>query len=117
LLQRRQFDKYDPIFNFFFAKPISDISEGADTPEYRLLRELNYLDSDTEFLKRFYRSEEVPERIELLYCKLPIDSEIHHPEQPWAVELPTLVSNVGRKYVLKYAKRQKKMYKKLVEIQ
>jgi hypothetical protein len=59
LLLRLQFDKYDPIFNFFFAKPISDITEGVDTPEYRLLRELNYYDSDNEFLKRFYRRDEV----------------------------------------------------------
>lgn len=95
---------------------MSDISEGADTPEYRLLRELSYFDSDNEFLKRFYRQEEVGERVELLYCKPSNHLEIHHPQQPWPVEIPTVSSNVGRKYVLKYVKRQRKMFKKLAEM-
>jgi hypothetical protein len=45
------------------------------------------------------------------------EAEIHHPTQSWAAETPTISSNVGRKHVLKYLKRQKKMCKKLAELQ
>ena len=40
-----------------------------DTPETKLLKELSYYDSDNEFMKRFYKMDEISERIELLFGK------------------------------------------------
>lgn len=33
-----------------------------------ILKELGYWDNEHEFLKRYYRVDEVPERIQLLVC-------------------------------------------------
>ena len=62
LLHERYFDA----FNFYFAKPINEILGNAFVPHVITFKDYLYYDDDREFMKRFYRSNESPERLDTL---------------------------------------------------
>lgn len=64
---RRLHDKYDTILHFYFARNLrSYMKRRANNHESILYADLQFLDCDDEFLKRCYRSHEIPDRIKLL---------------------------------------------------
>jgi len=59
LLQRKYFEA----FNFYFSKPINEILANLSLPHVILYKDFLYYDDDSEYLKRYYRTDEVPPRL------------------------------------------------------
>lgn len=56
--------KYDSMFHFYLAKGINQLlRKKSYSPEVILFHDLQFLDEEDEFLKRYYRKEEAPGRI------------------------------------------------------
>ncbi|CAD8105274.1 unnamed protein product [Paramecium sonneborni] len=59
--------KYFEAFNFYFAKPINEIlSSIANTPHVIYYKDYVILDEQQEYMKRYYKKEEVKPRIDIL---------------------------------------------------
>lgn len=64
-MRARQHSKYFDAFNFYFAKPINEILNGSAREQIIAIKEIRF-DVENEYLKRYYRIDEVPPRLELL---------------------------------------------------
>ncbi|CAD8076495.1 unnamed protein product [Paramecium primaurelia] len=59
--------KYFEAFNFYFAKPINEIlSQIANTPHVIYFKDYVILDEQQEYMKRYYKKEEVKPRLDIL---------------------------------------------------
>ncbi|EAR84745.2 hypothetical protein TTHERM_00637470 (macronuclear) [Tetrahymena thermophila SB210] len=58
--------RYFEAFNFYFAKPINEILANYALPHVITLKDYTYFYDENEYLKRYYRVEEVPPRLAVL---------------------------------------------------
>ncbi|CAD8110136.1 unnamed protein product [Paramecium sonneborni] len=59
--------KYFQAFNFYFAKPINEIlSQIANTPHVIYYKDYVILDEQQEYMKRYYKKDEVQPRLDIL---------------------------------------------------
>lgn len=58
--------RYFESFNFYFAKPITEILANIPVDHVILFKDLLYLHDENEYMKRFYAKEEVDSRLRLL---------------------------------------------------
>ncbi|CAD8180697.1 unnamed protein product [Paramecium octaurelia] len=67
LIQEKLQIKYFEAFNFYFAKPINEIlSQIANTPHVIYYKDYVILDEQQEYMKRYYKKEEVKPRLDIL---------------------------------------------------
>jgi len=57
-------NKYYDTFNFYFSKPINEIFANVNVPHVIAYKDYLYYDDETEYLKRFYRRNEVGPRMQ-----------------------------------------------------
>lgn len=59
--------KYFEAFNFYFAKPVNEILANVSSPHVILFKDYLYFDDDSnEYLKRYYRNDEITPRVKAL---------------------------------------------------
>ncbi|KAL4466781.1 hypothetical protein ABPG74_010378 [Tetrahymena malaccensis] len=58
--------RYFEAFNFYFAKPINEILANYALPHVITLKDYTYFYDENEYLKRYYRVDEVPPRLAVL---------------------------------------------------
>ena len=58
--------KYFEQFNFYFAKPINEILANINVNHVILFKDFLFLDDESEYLKRFYKRQEVSSRLGML---------------------------------------------------
>lgn len=58
--------KYFEAFNFYFSKPINEILANLSLPHVILYKDYLYYDDENEYLKRYYRTDEIPPRMQNL---------------------------------------------------
>lgn len=67
LVAQRIYTTYFDTFNFYFAKPVNEIlSNVSNTPHVVWYKDYQAWDEDGEFLKRYYRRDEVKPRVDIL---------------------------------------------------
>ncbi len=65
-MQPRIHARYFDAFNFYFAKPINEILANVALPHVIYFKYSLYLAEENEYLKRYYRLEEVAPRLKIL---------------------------------------------------
>ncbi|CAD8167905.1 unnamed protein product [Paramecium pentaurelia] len=65
-IQKQIHEKYFEQFNFYFAKPITEILANVPVDHVILFKDQLYLHDENEYMKRFYKREEQDPRIKLL---------------------------------------------------
>lgn len=58
--------RYFETFNFYFAKPITEILANVPIDHVILFKDLLFFNDDNEYLKRAYSTEEMPARLKIL---------------------------------------------------
>jgi hypothetical protein len=62
-VKRILFEKYFETFNFYFAKPINEILANVVISHVIFFKDLLFMLDENEYLKRFYRYEEIKPRM------------------------------------------------------
>ena len=65
-MKRIIFEKYFETFNFYFAKPINEILANVVVSHVIFFKDMIFMLDENEYLKRFYRFDEVQPRMAIL---------------------------------------------------
>ncbi|CAK94172.1 unnamed protein product (macronuclear) [Paramecium tetraurelia] len=97
--------KYFEAFNFYFAKPINEIlSQIANTPHVIYYKDYVILDEQQEYMKRYYKKEEVKPRLDILIDFYVTNYKEAHPYL-LVVESHTLMAKRNKKIDKLYYQR------------
>ncbi|CAD8199193.1 unnamed protein product [Paramecium pentaurelia] len=97
--------KYFEAFNFYFAKPINEIlSQIANTPHVIYYKDYVILDEQQEYMKRYYKKDEVKPRLDILTDFYVTNYKDVHPYL-LVVESHTLMSKRNKKIDKLYYQR------------